>query len=87
MTSIDMSVPTGQLVVTSQVPTQAATNISVNVTNPLINAATNISVNVTNPLINGTNQSASGHPTYHELVWFWLEGQASLPFVAGPNRV
>ena len=61
MASIEMPVPAGQPVVTSQVPTQAATNIS---------------ANVTNPLINGTNQGAGGFATYHEWVWFQLEWQA-----------
>ena len=54
-----IEIPTGQPVVISQVPTHAATNIS---------------VNVTNPVINGTNQDASGHTTCHEWVWFQLEG-------------
>ena len=48
-------VPTGQPVITNQVPTQTATNIS---------------ANITNPLVNSTNQDACGHPTHHELVWF-----------------
>ena len=61
MAGTETYVPTGQLVVTSQVPIQVATDIS---------------ANVTNPLINGTNQGANGHPTHHEWVWFWLEGQA-----------
>ena len=68
MASVEMPVPTGQLVVTSQVPIQAATNIS---------------VNITNPLINGTNQGASGHPTHHEWVWFQLERTGWLQFRAG----
>ena len=45
--SVDTPVPAGQPVVTSQVPTQAVTSIS---------------ANITNPLINGTNQGASGCP-------------------------
>ena len=53
--------PTGQPVITNQVPTQTATNIS---------------ANITNPLVNSTNQDTCGHPTDHELVWFWLEGKA-----------
>ena len=55
MASIKMPMPTIQPVVTSQVPHQAATNNS---------------VNVTNPLINGTYQGAGGHPTGYEWVWF-----------------
>ena len=66
-----MPVPTGQPVVISQVPTQAATNIS---------------ANITNPLINGTNQGASGHPTHHEWVWFWLEGQAGCNWEPGQTE-
>ena len=62
MASIETPIPTEQSVVTIQVPTQVTTNIS---------------VNVTNPLINGTNLGASGHPTCHEFVWFQLEGQTS----------
>ena len=46
--SVVTPVPIGQLVITSQVPTQAATSIG---------------ANVTNPLINGTNLGASGQPT------------------------
>ena len=61
MAGIEIPVPTGKLVVTSQVPTQAATNIS---------------ANVTNPLINGTNQGTGGCPTSHEWVWFQLEEQS-----------
>ena len=61
MAGVVMPVPIGQPVITSQVPTQTATNIS---------------VNVTNPLDNGTNQGACGCLTSHEWVWFWLEGQA-----------
>ena len=53
MASIEMPMPTSQPLVTSQVPHQAATNNS---------------VNVTNPLINGTNQGAGGHPTGYEQV-------------------
>ena len=51
MAGIEISVPTGQPVVTSQVPNQVATNIS---------------ANATNPSIIGTNQVASGPPTHHE---------------------
>ena len=58
---VEMPVPAGQLVATSQVPTQIATNIS---------------ANIADPFINGTNQGASGHPTCHEWVWFQLEGKA-----------
>ena len=61
MAGIEMPMPAGQLLVTSQVPTKAATNIS---------------ANITNPLINGTNQGAGGHPTHHEWVQSQLEGQA-----------
>ena len=66
MAGVEMPVPTGQPVVISQVPTQAATNIS---------------ANATSPSINGTNQGASGHPSCHEWVWFWLEGQAGCNLV------
>ena len=59
MAGIEMPVSTGQLVVTSQVTTQVATNIS---------------ANATNPLIIGTNQGAVGCPTHHDWVWFQLEG-------------
>ena len=55
MVSIETPMPTGQPVITSQVPTQATTKIS---------------TNVTNPLINSTNQDACGHPTHYEWVWF-----------------
>ena len=51
MASVETPVPAGQLVLTSQVPTQAVTSIS---------------VNVTNPLIDDTNQGVSGDPTCHE---------------------
>ena len=63
MAGIEMPVPAGQPGVTSQVPTQAATNIN---------------ANITNPLINGTNQGGCGCPTHHEWVWFHLEGQAAI---------
>ena len=52
---IETPVATGQLVVTTQVPTQAPTYIN---------------ANVTNPFINGTNQDAGGCPTCHDWVWF-----------------
>ena len=61
MASIETPVPAGQPVVTIQVPIQASTNIS---------------VNVTYPLIDGTNQGARGCHTCHEWVLFWWEGQA-----------
>ena len=61
MAGIEIPVSVGQPAVTSMVPTQAATNIS---------------ANITNPLIHGTNQGAGGHPTHHEWVWSLLEGQA-----------
>ena len=51
MASVETTVPAGQLVVTSHIPTQAVTIIG---------------ANVTNPLINGTNLGASGQPTWHE---------------------
>ena len=63
MVAVDMTVSTGQLAVTSQVPTQVTTIPNVNTTYPSV---TNIS----------TNQGASGHPTCHEWVWIWLEGQS-----------
>ena len=47
MAGVEMPVPTGQPVVIHWVSTQGATNII---------------VNINNPLINGTNQVASGHP-------------------------
>ena len=50
-----MPVPTAQPVVTNQVTTQTVTNIS---------------ADVTNPLVNSTNQDACDHPTDHEWVWF-----------------
>ena len=61
MAGIETPVSTGQLGVNSQVPTQAATNIS---------------TNVTNPFVNSNNQDACGHPTHHKWVWFRLEGKA-----------
>ena len=63
MVTNNMAVFTGQLVVTSQVPTQVKTNISVNATNPFT-------------MITSSNQGAGGHPTCHEWVWFQLEGLA-----------
>ena len=51
MASVVMSMPTGQPVIISQVPTQTATNIN---------------VNITDLLVDGTNQGASGCPTHHE---------------------
>ena len=61
--AIDMTVYTGQPVVTSQVPTQVMTNPSISATNPFVTNTT-------------TNQGASGCPTHHEWVWFQLEGQS-----------
>ena len=64
MVTIDTAVSTRQLVVTSQVPpTQEMINTSVNAANPFV-------------MITSTNQGASGHPTHHEWVWFWLEDQS-----------
>ena len=58
--SVAMPVPTGQLVITSQVPAQTATNIS---------------VTITNHLVEGTNQDVCGCPTCHEWVDFVMWGQ------------
>ena len=55
MAGVETHVPTRQPVVTSQVPIQVSTYIS---------------VNVTNPLVNGTNQGACGCPSHHKWVWF-----------------
>ena len=57
MVAIDMTLSTGQLVVTSQVPTQVMPNPVINTTNTFVTNAS-------------TNQGASGHPTHHEWVWF-----------------
>ena len=64
MVPIGMAVSTVQLMVASQVATHAMTNTRINAANPF-------------PVITSTNQGASGHPTYHEWVWFQLEGQSS----------
>ena len=63
--AIDMTVSTGQPVVTSEVPTQVMTNPSINATNPFVKT-----------MNTSTNQGASGCPTCHGWVWFWLEGQS-----------
>ena len=72
MASVEMPVPTGQLVITIQVPIQATTNINTKDTNPLVNA---------------TNKGACGHPTYHELGLFLIRGKEWLEFGASQNRV
>ena len=54
MVAIDITVSTGQMVMTSQVPTQVMTNLSVNATNPFV-------------MNTSTNQGASGCPTCHEV--------------------
>ena len=53
--AIDITVSTGQPVVTSQVPTQVMTNPSISATNPFVTNA-------------NTNHGTSGHPTHHEWV-------------------
>ena len=54
---------TGQPAVTNQVSIQAMTNPNITTTNhPMVNTSTNL--------------GASGHPIYHEWVWFRLEGHS-----------
>ena len=60
MVATDMAVSTGQLVVTSQVPTQVMANPSINATYLFV-------------MNTSTNQGTSGCPTLHEWVWFQLE--------------
>ena len=55
--AIDTTIPTGQLVVTGQVPTHVMINTSVNATNPFLR-------------ITRTNQGVGGYPTHHEWAWF-----------------